>query len=38
MSMRNFIGRPENIFDPKGTATRAEAAAIPHRFPESAEK
>jgi hypothetical protein len=31
-------GKTGNVFDPKGTATRAEAAAILNRFPESAEK
>jgi hypothetical protein len=31
-------GKPGNVFDPKGTATRAEAAAILHRFLESAVK
>jgi hypothetical protein len=31
-------GKPGNIFDPKGTATRAEAAAILHRFLEAAGK
>jgi hypothetical protein len=25
-------GRPGNLFDPKGTATRAEVAAMIHRF------
>jgi uncharacterized repeat protein (TIGR02543 family) len=30
-------GRPGEIFDPKGTATRAEAAAMLHRFLESIE-
>jgi hypothetical protein len=25
-------GKPDNLFDPKGTATRAEAAAMFHRF------
>ncbi len=28
-------GKPDNLFDPKGTATRAEVAAILHRFKES---
>jgi hypothetical protein len=31
-------GKPSNMFDPKGTATRAEAATILHRFLESARK
>jgi hypothetical protein len=31
-------GKPDNLFDPKGPTTRAEAAAILHRFLESAEK
>jgi hypothetical protein len=30
-------GRPGNIFDPQGNATRAEAAAVLHRFLEAAE-
>jgi hypothetical protein len=25
-------GKPDNVFDPKGSATRAEAAAMLHRF------
>jgi hypothetical protein len=29
-------GRPGNVFDPKGRATRAEVAAVLHRYPESA--
>jgi hypothetical protein len=30
-------GRPGNIFDPQGNATRAEAAAVLHRFLEAVE-
>jgi hypothetical protein len=31
-------GRPGNVFDPRGTATRAEIAAVLHRFLEAAEE
>jgi hypothetical protein len=31
-------GKPGNVFDPRGTATRAEIAAILHRFLEAVEK
>ena len=31
-------GKPGNRFDPKGSATRAEAAAMLHRFLESVEE
>ncbi|MDR1508477.1 MAG: S-layer homology domain-containing protein [Synergistaceae bacterium] len=30
-------GRPGNIFDPQGRATRDEVAAVLHRFLEAAE-
>ncbi|MCL2343832.1 MAG: S-layer homology domain-containing protein, partial [Firmicutes bacterium] len=30
-----LLGRPNNSFDPAGTATRAEAAAVLHRFSEA---
>jgi len=33
-----FRGKPGNIFDPKGVVTRAEVAAILHRFIEMAIK
>jgi hypothetical protein len=29
-------GKPDNLFDPKGEATRAEVAAVLHRFIEKA--
>jgi len=31
-----MTGKPNNIFDPKGSATRAEVAAVLHRFAEKA--
>jgi hypothetical protein len=31
-----ITGRPGKLFDPKGQTTRAEAAAILHRFAETA--
>ena len=36
LTMQGIInGKPGNVFDPKGTATRAEVAALLHRFMES---
>jgi hypothetical protein len=32
---RIVSGKPGNLFDPKGSATRAEVAAILHRFIEA---
>jgi nucleoside-diphosphate-sugar epimerase len=31
-----ITGRPGNLFDPRGNATRAEVAAMMHRFAEAA--
>jgi hypothetical protein len=28
-------GKPGNVFDPRGSATRAETAAVLHRFAEA---
>jgi uncharacterized repeat protein (TIGR02543 family) len=32
-----IVGKPDNFFDPKGSTTRAEVAALLHRFTKAAE-